>query len=62
MRPDDRGVNKPRRDYAPPRLTRVALVTEEATLVACKTASVGGPGGPSWKCVGIKWDCSRQLS
>lgn len=51
-----------RRAYEAPRLTRVALVPEEATLVACKTISVGGPGGAGWKCVAIKWECERQLS
>lgn len=51
-----------RRAYTAPRLKRVALVPEEATLVACKTPSVGGPGGAVWKCVAVKADCSRQLS
>ena len=51
-----------RRAYNAPRLKRVALVPEEATLVACKTPSVGGPGGAVWKCVALKADCSRQLS
>ena len=57
-----RKKKSPRRAYEAPRLKRVALVPEEATLVACKSDTVGGPGGAGFKCVGIKADCSRSLS
>ena len=64
MKRDERGSASASatRAYRAPRLKRVALVPEEATLVACKTTSVGGPGGASWKCVSQKIECARQLS
>jgi hypothetical protein len=34
----------PRRPYAPPRVTEVALRAEEAVLAGCKHAKVHGPG------------------
>jgi len=51
-----------RKLYQAPRLVRVALVPEEATMVSCKTNSIAGPGGASWKCTGIPAACSHSGS
>lgn len=53
-----------RRVYEPPRLRRVELVPEEATLVACKSDGVGGPKvvSPGHKCLPPLSQCSTNAS
>jgi len=51
-----------RRAYAPPRLTRVHLVPDEAVLASCKTTTTQGPLGASLKCTGTPALCSHSGS
>ncbi|MGA9883551.1 MAG: hypothetical protein WBQ34_07525 [Candidatus Acidiferrales bacterium] len=45
---DSSGTKK--KQYEPPKLTRVSLRPEEAVLGACKTASISGPASPGTPC------------